>query len=263
MTASALAWRRHGARLVLAGTAALAVAGCVSIPARPGPVMQATGPAPPPAPPPVILTGSRLRSLLLPASFMPARLRPDRAGARDSGTAVVSDTSTPPPPGRVCALLTRASWLLAAGISGAAFAENRYTNAAHTAQIGQEIDAFQAADASQVMHRLWLAFHHCASFTGRYARRAVTVSGRRERLAGLGDAAIMMVLTSPAYRGGETLVAVRAGNNVITCFDSSPGKDLGAPAVALARDLTSRVRPAIRAQRPAGEDAGKAAIPPQ
>lgn len=209
----------------------------------------ATSPSPRSSAPPVILTGARLRALLLPASAMPAGLTLELAGARDSGGTVVNDTSTPPPPGKVCTLLTGTSWVLAAGIASAAFAENDYADASRTAEAGQEIDAFQGTDAAQVMSRLWLAFGHCARFSSGSGRRKATITARRSRLPGVGDEAIRLFTTSPRYRGGETLVAVRVANNVITCFDSSPRQDLGAPAIALARELAGGVRAASKAAR--------------
>lgn len=62
-----------------------------------------------------------------------------------------------------------------------------------------------------------------------------TVSRRDGRGAGAdhpgeSDDAIKAVIVSPAFEGGETLVAIRMGSQIVTTLDSSSGKDLGSPA---------------------------------
>lgn len=233
---------RKGAAVVLACAATLTAGGCTSI-AGTRSAELATRPTPRP-PTAAVLSGARLRELLLPASAMPPGFALQPASARDSGSQMASDTSTPPAPGHVCQLLTRSSWLLAAGVSGAAFAQNDYAAPRGTSEIGQEIDSFQGADAQEVMSRLWMVFRHCARFTARSGGRRGPVTSRATRLAGRGSQLLTLVLTSPLYRGGETLAAIGVRNSVVTCFASSPGRDQGAAAVTLAGRLAARVRAA-------------------
>lgn len=243
---------RTGAVRALAGAAVLAAGGCASITSTPGTgsAALATQPTPPPATP-AVLTGTRLARLLLPASAMPAGFSLAPASARNSGGGVVNDTSTLPPPGQMCQLLTKTSWLLAAGITGAAFAQNGYANTARTGEIGQEIDAFQGTDAQEVMSRLWMVFRRCAAFTARSGGHTGEVTGQASLLPGPGGGAVKadamkLVLTSSLYRGGETLVAIRVGNNIVTCFDSTPRASLGAAAVTLAGRLAGRLAAVTR-----------------
>jgi hypothetical protein len=189
-----------------------------------------------------------LYSLLLSASVMPKGFRIDSSGTRNSGQSLPQDTSQPVPASQACNLLTGTSWILAGGISSSDFAENDYATASKTAEITQEVDYFQPGDATKVMSRLWQVFGRCRSFTQQVAGTTAKTSMTRTRLRQVGDGGIMGVQLSAALNGGTTLAAIRIGNAIVTCLDSSPGSDDGAAAVTLAKRIAQRVRAAQRAE---------------
>lgn len=197
------------------------------------------------------LDGNTLYSLLLPASAMPQGYRIDSSGTRNSGQALPQDTPQHMSASQACNLLTGTSWIVASGISSSDFAENDYLNASKTEEIAQEIDYFQPGDATKVMSRLWQAFGHCRSFTQQSAGTTAKTSLIRTRLRRVGDGGLKAVELSPVFEGGTTLAAIRVGDVIVTCLDSSAGKDEGAAAVTLATRIARRVRAAQQAS-PAG-----------
>ena len=188
------------------------------------------------------INGAMLNLLLLPAGSMPAGYRLDPSGTLNSGPNLPQDMPQPVPASQVCAKLTGTAWILAGGVEAADFAENDYANASRTAEIAQEIDLFRPGDAAKVMSRLWLAFGQCHSFTQQAAGSSAQVTLVRSQLPGVGDEAIKAVTTASLFLGGTTLVAIRVGDAIVTCLDSSPGNDEGAGAVALAERIAQAIR---------------------
>lgn len=193
------------------------------------------------------LDGNTLYSLLLPASAMPSGYRIDASGTRNAGQSLPQDTPQTVSAAKACQLLTGTSWIEAAAITAADFAQNDYGNASHTAEIAQEIDYFQAGDGAKVLSQLWGVFGHCRSFSVQANGSTGKVTLTRSQLAGVGDQAIKAVWTTPLYLGGTTLVAVRSGDAIVTVLDSSPGNDLGAEAVTLAKRIAQRLQAAQQA----------------
>ena len=196
------------------------------------------------ASPSATLDGNTLYSLLLPTSAMPKGFRIDSSGTRNSGQALPQDASQPVSAKQACNLLTGTSWILAGGINSSDFAENDYTNTGKTEEIAQEVDFFQPGDATKVMSRLWQVFGRCRSFTQQAAGTTAKTSMTRARLRKVDNGGIKAVQLSPVLDGGTTLVAIRVGDAVVTCLDSSAGSDDGAAAVTLAKHIAQRVRTA-------------------
>ena len=188
------------------------------------------------------LTGSTLKTLLLPASTMPAGFKLDTQGARNTGPGVAQDSSSPVPANKVCNLLTGTSWILAAGVDSATFAQNDYLDAGHTQEIAQEIDTFGGSDATKVMSGLWQAFGHCRGFTQRYNGMTAKTTLVRSRPTSAAYAAIKAVQTSPTFTGGTTLAAIRTGNAIVTVLYSSSSSNKGAAALTLAEQIAQRVQ---------------------
>jgi hypothetical protein len=178
---------------------------------------------------------------------MPQGYRIDPSGTRNSGQSLPQDTPQHVSASQACNLLTGTSWIVASGINSSDFAENDYLNASKTEEIAQEIDYFQPGDATKVMSRLWQAFGRCRSFTQQAAGTTAKTSLTRARLHRVGDGGIKAVELSPVFQGGTTLVAIRVGDVIVTCLDSSGGSDEGAAAVTLARRIIQRVRAAQQA----------------
>jgi hypothetical protein len=214
------------------------LASASAVPTSTGPA--STGSASPSA----TLDGSTLYSLLLPGSAMPKGFQIDSSGTRNSGQALPQDASQPVSAKQACNLLTGTSWILAGGINSSDFAENDYTNASKTEEIAQEVDFFQPGDATKVMSRLWQVFGRCRSFTQQAAGTTAKTSTTRTRLRKVGNGGIKAVELSPVLDGGTTLVAIRVGDAIVTCLDSSAGSDDGAAAVTLAKHIAQRVRAA-------------------
>jgi hypothetical protein len=238
-------YRGIGATFFLAAFAALAASGCGSASTpkavtgtttTPTAAAQATA-----SPAQATLTGTKLNSMLLSARDLPAGFRPYTPGLRNSADGISPDSSSPVPAGQVCGRLTGTSWIEAAGIDGAAFAEREYNNSGRTETIGEEIDTFDSGDAQKVMSGLWKAFGQCKAFTQDYSGMQARTTTVRAKLPGAGDEAIKAVETSPTFKGGTTLVAIRIGSTIVTCIYSSEHSDLGAPAATWAERIGQRV----------------------
>lgn len=208
------------AALGVAGVIVLAAGGC-------GSAATTSNPAGPTSTAPAVkvLTGTKLNSLLLPASAMPKGLQLNADGARNTGDSVQPGASNPVAPDKVCDMFRQTAWIRTAGIDSATFAQNDYVDAGHTNQFAQEIDTFHDADATKVMANLRKALAGCASFTDRSGGMTVKVKLVTSALSGTGDEGIKAVETSDAWQGETTLVAIRVGTAIVTTLYSSDHPD--------------------------------------
>lgn len=190
-----------------------------------------------------LLTGRKLKTLLLPASSMPRGFKESPDGAVNTGDTFTPPSSGPVPAGSACNMLTSTSWIRAAGIGSASFAQNDYADGS-TGQFAQEIDDFRGAGARAVMSRLNTVFRGCAAFKGKSDQGTFPVKLRTSPLPGVGDEAFKAVMTSSAWQGGETMVAARVGNSVVTTFYSSSGSDNGAAVVPMTKRLVENLKSA-------------------
>lgn len=238
-----------------AGAAAMLAVAAAGCSAGSGTGTQATGSQPAtsspaatvratPSPTATILTGTKLNSLLLPISAMPAGFKVLTQYTRNSMTDIVPDSAAPMPLSQWCQRLTASSWIATAGMNSASFAQSDYMNSASQNEIMQEIDAFQGNDAQTVMGNLWRVFKQCRTFTYQSSGMTVNTTTTRALVPGAGDEGIKAVLTAPVFSGGETAAAVRVGNTVVTVLDSSSQTDLGAAAVTIAETLAAKVKAA-------------------
>jgi hypothetical protein len=175
---------------------------------------------------------------------MPEGYRVDSSGTRNSGQSLPRDAPQPVSASQACNLLTGTSWILAGGINSSDFAENDYDNPGQTAEVAQEVDYFQPGDAAKVMSQLWQVFGRCRSFTQQAAGTTAKTSLTPVRLPPVDDGGIEAVEVSPVFSGGTTLAAIRIGDVIVTCLDSSPSSDNGAAAVTFAERIAQRVRAA-------------------
>jgi hypothetical protein len=190
------------------------------------------------------LTGTQLSGILLPASSLPTGFKEDPSATQDSGSAQPSDTAAPMTGSQVCDVFAQTGFIRAGGITAGDFAQSDYVTADKNQEIALEIDAFTGTDAQQVMTTLWQELGKCSSFT--YTNNGTKVSNTltRSRLAGVGDDAFKAVDMSPVYSGGETVVAVRVGSQIITTVYSSSGNDVGSAAVGYAEQIAQRLKAA-------------------
>lgn len=190
-----------------------------------------------------LLTGTKLKTLLLPASALPKGFTKSSDGARDSGDSFGPASSATVAPDKACEMLMSTGWIQASGIESASFAQNDYADS-YSNQFAQEIDTFRGSDAKTVMAHLSQVFTKCATFEDNSDQGKAAVKITSSPVTGLGDEAVKAVMTSPAWDGGETMVAARVGKTVVTTFYSSSESDKGEAVMDLTKQLVSRVEAA-------------------
>jgi hypothetical protein len=218
----------------------LALAACTTG-APPAPALaQAAGPpsaVPAPANPDAgLLTGTQLRGLLEPRAYFPRGYVRDPAGTRDTGSGYQqpSATAVAKPD---CRLLGATSWTSITGISGVSFAEDAYVDRASSSEIAQEIDVYRGTISWAVVRKLGAVATACPWYTDPQTGSRATVSEQASPRFTAGG--YVITVTDPAWRGGTTLVAARAGAAVVTVL-STDGADNGrASAMRLASQLVA------------------------
>jgi hypothetical protein len=228
----------------LAGLLAAAITGCGTA-GTASRVVNAASPSHSTALPsasatPVVLDAKKLNSELLPARDMPKGYAVDAPVTRYDNAALPGHSSSPVSASQFCPALAQTSWIRVVGFETPDFAEASFVNSSNTEEISEQIDAFQGGDAQKAMTLLWKAFGRCATFTesssGVTAKMTVSRSKLDGQLAG-----IKSVQVSPAYIGGDTLVAIRAGYSVVTIFDSTEASDDGSAAISMAERIARRL----------------------
>ncbi|MER7920635.1 MULTISPECIES: hypothetical protein [unclassified Streptomyces] len=185
-------------------------------------------------------TGTQLTKLLAPASAFPAGYTVEGDNTADSGAKLLS-TSARKTAKPDCVNLESTSWIQVTGYqNSSSFAQNDYVNAQKTEEIAQEIDEFPVAQAKDAMQQIEAVAARCATFTDTDAHAKVKVAGKA--VAGLGDEAYTMTLTSGKWQNGTTLIAARSGSSVVTVL-STAGTDDGA---ASAKKLTTTLLTALK-----------------
>jgi hypothetical protein len=186
------------------------------------------------------LSGPQLAGVLLPVSSMPKGYEAGSA-TRNSGGELPSDSAQPLAASQVCAAFTQSAYIRAAGINTGDWAEGDYVSANQAQEVFEEIDIFTGTDAQQAMTTLWQEFGQCSSFSYESDGTNAPSKLTRTQLSGVGDGAIKAVIVSPVFDGGETLVAIRTGTQIITTLDSSSGTDLGSSALGYAEQIEQRL----------------------
>ncbi|GGV36574.1 hypothetical protein GCM10010495_62110 [Kitasatospora herbaricolor] len=221
--------------------AAPAPATTAAAPATPAAAPSATPSAAPAAADPNagLLTGTQLKALLAPATAFATGFAIDAASTRDTGDTyqlpAVTEVPTPD-----CTRLGGTSWTEITGIAGVSFAENAYIDKNASAESAQEIDVYRDKTAQTVVGALGKLSLACPGYTDPQTNGKVTVA--EKALPAVGDEAYVITLTSPAWKGGTTLVAARVGTAVVTVLASS-GTDKGtATATKLAGQLATGLK---------------------
>jgi hypothetical protein len=187
-----------------------------------------------------LATGTQLKKALAPASAVPSGLTLEADGSADSGGQFLSPSSRKA--GKPdCTRLETTSWIQVSGYKGGvSFAQNDYANKDQTELVAQEVDVFQGTTAATVMKDLRTVAAECATYTNTDDHAQVKVTGTSA--AGLGDEAYTMTLTSGHWQNGQTLIAARSGNSVVTVL-STAGGDNGA---ASAKKVTTEILDALK-----------------
>lgn len=186
-----------------------------------------------------LLTGTQLKAALAPATFFAEGYTADPATARDTGdTYQLPEAASVPTPD--CTKLGGTSWIEITGISGVSFAQDSYVNKDSSSEQAQEIDVYRGTTSATVLGALGMISKACPSYTDADTHAKVTVT--EKPLEGVGDGAFTITLTSPAWKGGTTLVAARVGTSVVTVLASS-GTDKGtAAATKLTNQLVTSLK---------------------
>lgn len=222
-----------------AGKAAASPAGRASpAPSPPAPSLPAASHVPAA---PAELDARALSAALLPAGAMPKGYALNRQSSGFNGGALPADTRSPVPASQLCHVLFQTVWIRAGGINTKDWAVTDYFSADRTAEINEEIDAFQGTDAQAAMTGLWNAFGRCGHFTiSDGGGRPLHVTMTRGKLSSQWPA-IKNVQTSPQIGGGSTEVAIRVGDAIVTVLDSSGGSDKGSAAISMAERIAARI----------------------
>ncbi|MEU8436309.1 hypothetical protein AB0F18_26080 [Streptomyces sp. NPDC029216] len=186
-----------------------------------------------------LLTGTQLKPALAPASFFAPGFTADPADERDSGPGYQAPaTAEVPTPD--CTKLGGTSWTQITGIDGVSFAQNAYVNKDTSEEYAQEIDVYQGTTATTVLGALGMLSKACPSYPDEPTHSTVTVT--EKPLSGIGDGAWAITETSPAWKGGTTLVAARVGHSVVTVLVSSSTDKGLAGATKLTNQLVDNLK---------------------
>jgi hypothetical protein len=185
------------------------------------------------------ILGKKLKTLLLPASAMPKGYKVNADGVRNSGDTVAPSSTTAVPRAQLCGSLMATSWIRASAIDSATFAQNDYSDPSLINQVAQELDGFHPGDAQKAMKGLRTALRKCASFTDKSDQMTAKIKIVTVPLK-TGDDALKATVTTPAWEGGMTLVAIRIGDSIVTVFCST-AKDGGKAAAPMAKQLAKNL----------------------
>ncbi|GHB43592.1 hypothetical protein GCM10010347_11000 [Streptomyces cirratus] len=223
------------ARLFTVAALPLALTACSTIaPKAAG--LAASAAAPVPDPNKGLLTGSQLKTALAPASFFATGFTADPESSRDTGDGYRPPAATEVPTPD-CTKLDKTAWTEITGITGVSFAQDAYVNKNSSEEFAQEIDVYRGTTATTVLDALGKISKGCPKYTDGDTNAKVAVT--EKPLAGVGDGAWAITLTSSAWQGGTTLVAARVGTAVVTVLASS-STDTGMPgATKLTKQLVT------------------------
>ncbi|GAA5022607.1 hypothetical protein [Kitasatospora paranensis] len=195
-------------------------------------------PATTPDPNAGLLTGTRLKQALAPATALPSGFALDTGGSRDTGDTFQEPTAADVPKPD-CSKLGGTAWSAITGIEGVSFAQNDYIDKATSAEVAQEVDVYRGTTAQTVMQALGMVSKACPSYTDDQTHAKVRIT--EKAATGLGDGAWTITLTSSGWQGGTTLIAARKGTAVVTVLASS-SKDAGA---GNAKSIAGRILQAL------------------
>ncbi len=183
-----------------------------------------------------LFTGTQLKAMLEPASYFPSGFTLDPSGSVNTG-----DTFQPAtPPGKLpCSRLDSTAWVDLADVGSVSFAQSDFINKSTSEEYAQEIDEYQGAGAKAVMTGLREVAARCRGFTDQQTSSTVTV--RLGKGPSIGDDSLSLTLTSPRWRGGTTLDAVRVGSAVVTVLYSAATGTGAAQANVLTGLITGKV----------------------
>jgi hypothetical protein len=188
-----------------------------------------------------LLTGTQLTSMLAPSSWFPSGYAVDPTGSRNTGSLYVAPTATANLP---CSRLDGTAWIDLADIGPVSFAQNDYIDQSTSEEYAQEIDVFRGSDAQQAMSALRHLSGTCLRFPDSQTSSTVTVHFQDG--PSLGDDALTILLSSPAWAAGTALEAVRVGSAVVTVLYSGASGN-GIPqatglATLIAKNLQSKTK---------------------
>ncbi|WP_042423567.1 hypothetical protein [Streptacidiphilus anmyonensis] len=230
---------RRALAVALCAGAALALTACSSSGGSTTGASSAAAPASAtPDPNAGLPNGTELAGRLLSGSVVPS-LKADPNITRNSGTAFQDSGTSVVPASTACTQLDQTDWVTSTGVREASFAAADFHDSAGN-EFYEEIGAYQGTGATEQLTALKKVFAECKTHKVTGNGSPYTEHVKVTALSGLGDEAVEAVLSSPNYDGGETLVAVRSGKQVVDVMYNDQ-KTTGAKALTLARELLKKV----------------------
>jgi Tfp pilus tip-associated adhesin PilY1 len=191
-----------------------------------------------------VLNGTQLKAALLTKSDLPAKFKVQKDLVRDTAEVFGERSKATTPTKATCKELDTNVWIGGAGVGSASFAQTGYIDGFGN-EIDAEIDAYRGTDAELVMANLKKLFTVCSSYkTKTPGVGTTTVKVAHKAGPEAGDESIKAVLTSPAWAGGSTLVAVRVGKTVVSVLYSSSKIKASAAAANHAATMAKRLEAA-------------------
>ena len=182
--------------------------------------------------------GSKLAGWLLPQTVVPS-LQADPSATRNSGTDFQEPGTSAVAKPAACNDLDQTNWTSSTGIAESSSAAADFHNSYGT-EFYEEVSAYQGSGATEELAALKKVFAECRTHKVTANGSPYTEHIKVTALSGLGDEAVEAVLSSPDYTGGETLVAIRTGKEVVGVLYNDQ-KSSGAKALTLARELLKKV----------------------
>ena len=238
MSTRSSALLRHVALLALPFTlAACSASTTASAGGTDAPAKAASSPADPDA---GLLKGGQLKKALLSAAVLPKGYSAVKDGTLDTGDSF-QDASNGPT--GTCESLRSSAWIQVTGVGSVAFAQADFMNSRQE-EFNEEADTFRGGAAQTAMADLAKAFTRCALFTDTGGGVTARIKLTMTKVPGVGDETIKAVMTSPQLEGGDTMVATRVGNTVITTFYNVQSSDRGAAGLKLTEKIAANVKAA-------------------
>ncbi|MET9078939.1 hypothetical protein ABZX95_44040 [Streptomyces sp. NPDC004232] len=186
-----------------------------------------------------VYPGVDLKDVLLPVGVLPKGYKAEKAYTDNSGTGLGPTVTKPI--SKNCNLLRRNTWVNAAGIGTAGWAEAYFTSSPPKAYV-EEIDSFRGSSARTAMTRLKTYAKSCATFKDSSGPKQATFKVVMKPVRGLGEESFEIVMSARVYVSGQTTVVSREGHVIVFSICNDGSSDLGAPAIGFARKLVANVR---------------------
>jgi hypothetical protein len=185
--------------------------------------------------------GGDLQAALVTKKDVPAGFKIDPNVTRDSADTFAEPEKAKAPVKKSCADLGSNIWISGSGVVAGSFAQIGFTDP-YSNEIDAMIESYRGEEATKVMANMRKLFGLCSTYktkvegVGKLKVKVVTKNGPK-----VGDESIRGVMTSSAWEGGITLIAVRSGNEIVSVLSSATKNDGGQQGAKLTRLMINRL----------------------